>query len=480
MIRIFLKQLLASTLSFLLVLPAVSIEAAAQQPAAAPAAPAPEQAPELQPAPLTADQLQALVAPIALYPDALVAQVLGAATFPDQVVAANTWLQQNKSLTGEKLMKAVDAQPWDPSVKALTQFGSVLDNMAKNLTWTSSLGEAYHSQAADVMTAVQALRAKAKAAGSLQSGSQITVVQQSPQTIVIQPTNPQVVYVPQYNPTVVYGAPVATPGYSTAAVVTTAVLAFGIGIAIGASMNNNYYWGYSSWNCNWHSSTVVYRSTTYYGNSAWHGGVYGSSVTAYGPYGAARAGTAYNSNTGTYARGVQTVTPYGKQTAAQAYNPNTGAYAATHQTSNAYGQYGSSVVSKNGNTAYTQHQTTANGTAGSIQTSNGGSAAAVSGKNGNTAAAGQTASGDKYAAHNGNVYSNTGSGWSQTQGTPPKNNSNYSGTSSANSAAARGYGSQPKTNSTALSGSGGSGGGWQSRQASARGSASRTSGGARR
>ena len=319
-----MKQLLAATLSFLLVLPAVSVEAAAQQPApaAAPAAAAPAQAASAeQPAPLSADQLQGLVAPIALYPDALVAQVLGAATFPDQVVAANEWLTQNKSLTGENLMKAVDKQPWDPSVKALTEFASVLDNMAKNLTWTSSLGEAYHNQAADVMAAVQTLRAKAKAAGNLQTGSQITVVQQSPQVIVIQPTNPQVIYVPTYNPTVVYGAPVATPGYSTAAVVTTAVVAFGIGIAVGAAMNNNYYWGYSSWNCNWHSSTVVYRSTSYYGNSAWHGGVYGSSVTAYGPNGAARAGTAYNSNTGTYARGAQTVTPYGKQSVAPGLQP---------------------------------------------------------------------------------------------------------------------------------------------------------------
>jgi hypothetical protein len=481
MIRIFMKQLLATTLSFLLVLPAVSVEAAGQQPAPTAQAPAPppEQAPDLQPAPLTADQLEGLVAPIALYPDALVAQILGAATFPDQVASAAGWLTQNKGLTGENLMKAVDQQSWDPSVKALTQFPSVLDNLAKNLTWTSSLGEAYHNQAADVMVAVQTLRAKAKAAGNLQTGSQITVIQQAPQTIVIQPTNPQVIYVPQYNPTVVYGAPVATPGYSTAAVVTTAVVAFGIGIAIGAAMNNNYYWGYSSWNCNWHSSTVVYRSNVYYGNSAWHGGVYGSSVTAYGPYGAARAGTAYNSNTGTYARGAQTVTPYGKQTVGQAYNPNTGAYAATHQASNAYGQYGSSVVSKNGNTAYTQHQTTANGTVATAQTSQGGSAAAASGKYGNSGAVGQTANGDKYAAANGNVYKNTGSGWNQTQGTPPKNTSGYSGASSANSAAARGYGTQPKSSSTAFSGSGGGGGGggWQSRQASARGSASRGGGG---
>ena len=161
--------------------------------------------PDSSPRPSRPISCRALVAPIALYPDALVAQILGAATFPDQVAAANTWLTQNKSLTGENLMKAVDKQPWDPSVKALTQFASVLDNMAKNLTWTSSLGEAYHNQAADVMAAVQTLRAKAKAAGNLQTGSQITVVQQSPQTIVIQPTNPQVVYVPTYNPTVVYG-----------------------------------------------------------------------------------------------------------------------------------------------------------------------------------------------------------------------------------------------------------------------------------
>jgi hypothetical protein len=95
-------------------------------------------------------------------------------------------------------MQAVDAQPWDPSVKALTQFPSVLDNMAKNLSWTSAMGEAYHTQAADVMSAVQVLRAKAQAAGNLKSGSQIKVVQESAQVIVIQPANPQVVYVPVY------------------------------------------------------------------------------------------------------------------------------------------------------------------------------------------------------------------------------------------------------------------------------------------
>src|SRR5277367_892061 len=228
-----------------------------------------------QGAPMTAAELQGLVAPIALYPDALVAQILSAATFPDQVAIADNWLQQNKSLTGSALMQAVNAESWDPSVKALTQFPSVLNQMAQSLAWTSSLGEAYHNQQAAVMTAVQTLRAQAKATGNLKSGSQITVVQQSPQTIVIQPTNPQIVYVPEYNPTVVYGTPYVTPGYSTAAVVTTGVLMFGAGLAIGAMMSGGYGWGYSSWNCNWHGGSVYYHGGAYYGNSAWHGGYYG-------------------------------------------------------------------------------------------------------------------------------------------------------------------------------------------------------------
>ncbi len=465
MIRTFMKRALSTTLSFLLVITAVPFEAGGQQPA-------PTGSPEYsgQGAPLSASELQQLVAPIALYPDALVAQILGAATFPDQVAFATDWLQQNKNLIGAALTKAVDAQSWDPSVKALSQFPSVLGDLAKNLSWTSALGEAYHTQAADVMSAVQVLRAKAQAAGNLKSGSQITVVQQSPEVIVIQPANPQVVYVPQYNPTVVYGAPYVTPGYSTAAVVATGALVFGTGIAMGIAMSNNS-WGYSYWNCNWHGGTVVYHSTGYYGNSAWHGGYYGSSASAYGPYGSAHAAAGYNPSTGTYARGASTSTAYGTQKVGQAYNPNTGAYAATHQASNAYGNYGSSVVSKNGNTAYTQHQTTAQGSVGTVQTSAGGKGAAASGAYGNNVAAGEAANGNKYAAANGNVYKNTGSGWNQTQGTS-HNTSSYSG---ANSAAARGYGGEERSGGS--SAFGGGGGGWQSREASARGAASRGGGG---
>ena len=231
-------------------------------------------------APQSASQLQALVAPIALYPDSLVAQILAASTFPDQVAVADYWLQQNKSLTGPVLMQSVNGQNWDPSVKALTQFPSVLDNMAKNLTWTSSLGEAYHDQQSEVMAAIQTLRAQAKANGTLTSSSQIKVVQQSPQVIVIQPANPQVVYVPEYNPAVVYGTPYVVPGYvapaySAGDVAAAGLLGFGAGIAVGAMMSGGCCsWGYSSWNCGWHGTAVVYHGGAYYGNPAWHGGYY--------------------------------------------------------------------------------------------------------------------------------------------------------------------------------------------------------------
>jgi hypothetical protein len=228
------------------------------------------------PAAQSAAQLQALVAPIALYPDSLVAQILTASTFPDEVAVADYWLQENKNLTGSTLMQAVDKQTWDPSVKALTEFPTVLDNMSKNLAWTSSLGQAYHDQQADVMTAVQTCRAEAKAKGNLKSSSQITVLQQSPQVIVIQPTNPQIVYVPQYNPAIIYGTPYVVPGYSTGDVIAAGIIGFGAGIAVGAMMSGGCCgWGYSSWNCGWHGGgVVVYHGGGYYGNSAWHGGYY--------------------------------------------------------------------------------------------------------------------------------------------------------------------------------------------------------------
>jgi len=264
-------------------------------------------------APQSAAELQALVAPIALYPDSLLAQVLSAATFPDQVAIADYWLQQNSGLAGQALMQQVDKQSWDPSVKALTEFPSVLGDLAKNLTWTSSLGEAYHNQQAEVMAAIQTLRAQAKAAGNLKSSSQITVAQQSPQVIVIQPANPQIVYVPQYNPAVIYGTPYVVPGYTPDYVAAAGIIGFGAGIAVGALMSGGCCsWGYSSWNCGWHGTAVVYHGGAYYGNSAWHGGYYNNGYhSSYGynnaynnAYNHSNTANNYKNNGNTYNKNV--------------------------------------------------------------------------------------------------------------------------------------------------------------------------------
>jgi hypothetical protein len=236
-------------------------------------------------APLIPEELDALVAPIALYPDNLVAQVLGAATFPDQVTDANSWLMQNSRLTGEPLLRAVDKQLWDPAVKALTQFPSVLNDLAKNLAWTSALGEAAATQQQDVMAAIQRMRAKAYAAGNLKSGSQIKVVQESPQTIIIQPANPQVVYVPTYNPTIIYGAPVVVPGYSSADMAAAAIISFGVGVAVGSLVHGGCCgWGWGGWGTNWRGNTIIYNRNVYVGNSYWRGGYYGGYRPGYPAY----------------------------------------------------------------------------------------------------------------------------------------------------------------------------------------------------
>ena len=293
----------------------------ASQPVIVPPAPAPQPTPQPAtdsatsgasapvPAPLSQAQLDALVAPIALYPDALVAQVLAASTNPDQVAYADDWLAQNKSLTGTALAQAVDQQPWDPSVKALTQFPSVLDNLAHNLSWTSSLGQAFASQQADVMAAVQTMRAEAQAAGTLQSTTQITVTQPSPNTIVIQHANPQVVYVPQYNPAVVYGAPIAVPLYVSPPVPVAAVgVYFGSGITVGAAFGGGLGggvgggWGWHAWNVNWGGgggSTIIYNNNTYINNHIWNNRPY----NGYRPWANGAAGTqnhAYYAANGTY------------------------------------------------------------------------------------------------------------------------------------------------------------------------------------
>jgi uncharacterized protein DUF3300 len=249
---------------------------------AAPAAPPPAAAIEPGPPPgaASAQDLQELVSPIALYPDVLVAQILAASTYPTQVVEADRWLKQNPNLSGDQLAAQVNQQTWDPSIKSLTQFPTVLQTMNDNLAWTSTLGEAYYNQPADVMNAIQVLRNMAVNAGTLKSTEQQRVeVQPTPpatqggtqpsvqQTVIIQPAQLNTVYVPQYNPTSAYGAPVQVPpGYTGSDLLVTGVLSFGAGILLGSLINN----GHNDWGCNWYGgggSSVKYNNNVYVTNN---------------------------------------------------------------------------------------------------------------------------------------------------------------------------------------------------------------------
>ncbi|MFO1061162.1 MAG: DUF3300 domain-containing protein [Dongiaceae bacterium] len=186
---------------------------AAPASAAAPAADAP---PAEEPARLSAEELQQLLGPVALYPDALLAQVLIASAYPLEVVQAARWAEKNKALKPEQLQAALEKQAWDPSVKVVAQFPTVLAQMDKNLDWTSALGNAFVSQQEDVLAAIQELRAQAQAAGNLASGEQQTVNVTSTNNITIDPTDPEKVYVPQYAPTVYESAPAPAPASAAA------------------------------------------------------------------------------------------------------------------------------------------------------------------------------------------------------------------------------------------------------------------------
>jgi hypothetical protein len=265
----------------------------------APQAPAPAYASQ------TAQQLQQLVAPIALYPDSLVAQILAASTFPEQVVEADRWVQANPDLKGDALGKAVDQQPWDPSVKALAAFPSVLGNMDKNLSWTSSLGDAYYNQQQDVMDAIQVMRRRAEESGNLKTTQQ-QVVNNQGNEVVIQPANPDVVYVPAYDPWLVYGSPIGPwPGWYPYPGIWFGgpYLSFGLGFGIG--WFGGFGWGWPHWGFNWHGGYPIYggrryfsRSPTFYNRGNFYrsggvrGGVYRGGVQARG--GVAARGGVYN------------------------------------------------------------------------------------------------------------------------------------------------------------------------------------------
>src|SRR5438477_8974939 len=206
------------------------------------------------------EQLDSLVAPIALYPDPLLAQTLACSTYPLEIIQLQQWLGKNKNLKDKALVDAVQTRDWDASVQAIAAFPDLVKQLSENIKWTTDLGNAFLAQQSDVMDAVQRMRVKAKDNGNLKSNEQQKVetkVIESKSVVVIQPSSPEVVYVPSYNPTVVYGPPVypyppvayPPPGYYAAGM----AISFGVGMAIGAA------WGGGGWCCNsgWGSNNNI-------------------------------------------------------------------------------------------------------------------------------------------------------------------------------------------------------------------------------
>jgi hypothetical protein len=220
-------------------------------PAAPPAGPAAgRQAPaDAGAASLSAEQLEQIVAPIALYPDSLLAQILMAATYPLEIVEAARWRAKNAKLAGDALEKALQEFAWDPSVKSLCGFADVLKRMNDNLDWTQDLGDAFLGQREAVMGAVQAMRRKAKEAGTLKSGKELSITEEPPDVIVIEAADPEVIYVPTYYPSAVYGSwgypywyypPMYPPPPAGGA-----WFGFSVGIIWGAAIWGDCDWGHS-------------------------------------------------------------------------------------------------------------------------------------------------------------------------------------------------------------------------------------------
>ncbi len=248
-LRTRLRGVRGATLVALLSAPLAAAEGAtlrAQEPPPATSEAAPPES-----ANLSNDELDSIVAPIALYPDPLLAQCLVASTYPLDVVDAQQWLDKNSALKGDELSEAAQKQAWDPSVQALVLLPDALKRLSENIKWTTALGDAFLAQESDVMDAVQRLRAKAKEGGKLDSSEQQTVETKTVEdktVIEIQPASTEVVYVPTYSPSVVWGPmyypypPLYYPPYYGGA-----WLGFGVGIAIGIGISGGWGWG-----CGWH------------------------------------------------------------------------------------------------------------------------------------------------------------------------------------------------------------------------------------
>ena len=251
--------------------------------------------PPLQP--LSSDQLDTLVAPIALYPDALLSQVLVASTYPLELVEAGQWVQQNQNLQGQQLLDAARQQTWDPSIQALVVFPDVIDRLNSNIRWTTDLGNAFLAQQADVMNAVQRMREQARAAGQLNSTSEETIATNTEggQTAIeIQPANPDVMYVPSYNPEDVWGPP--DYGYYPSLDYPDVGYGFdfGPGIYLGGFFGG-LGWGGWGWGPNWFNCSIYENGYffNHYGFRGFDGGGFGGrGVWAHNPE--HRLGVAYS------------------------------------------------------------------------------------------------------------------------------------------------------------------------------------------
>jgi len=243
---------LIAVLCIILLLPGDTLAFEPLQQASPPSSPG-DQASKIPP-----DQLDSLVAPIALYPDPLLAQVLAASTYPLELIQLQQWLEKNKDLKDKALADAVAKQAWDPSVQALAALPDVVKRLGDDIKWTTDLGNAFLAQESDVMDAVQRMRKKAQDKGTLKTTEQQKVetrVIETKQVIVIEQANPQVVYVPSYDPVVVYGPayypypPIYYPpwGYYAAGV----AISFGVGVAMGAFWAGGWGWG-----CGWGGNTI--------------------------------------------------------------------------------------------------------------------------------------------------------------------------------------------------------------------------------
>jgi hypothetical protein len=267
---------------------------------------------------LPPEQLNKLVAPIALYPDALVAQILAASAYPTQIVEADRMARENPGLKGRDLAEEVDRQDWDPSVKSLVEFPTVLANLDRDLSWTSELGAAYQNQPDDVMQAVQSMRHKAYDAGNLRTTPQERVSQQGP-NVDIQPADPDVVYVPTYNPAYVYGYPVGLwPGFSPWWGFGGPIISFGFGFPISPFFG--FGWGWHGWGIGWgfHGGIFfgghpyAFRSGAFYNHAAF---VHGN----YRGYSSVRGGFGAHPFAGRDARGFSSAAGHGYAGASRGY-----------------------------------------------------------------------------------------------------------------------------------------------------------------